>query len=107
MTTHRIAVIPGDGIGTETVPEGIRVLGAAARKFSIDLQWEWFQWEWFDFASCDYYLKHGKMFLKAGLTSWPTLTRFFSGPSAGRIKSRTTYHSGALCCSSGDASTNM
>lgn len=56
MTAHRIAVIPGDGIGKETVPEGVRVLDAASRKFSIDLQWEWF-----DFASCDYYEKHGKM----------------------------------------------
>jgi tartrate dehydrogenase/decarboxylase/D-malate dehydrogenase len=56
MNTHRIAVIPGDGIGKETVPEGVRVLDAVARKFSIGLQWEWF-----DFASCDYYVKHGKM----------------------------------------------
>jgi len=56
MSKHQIAVIPGDGIGRETVPEGVRVLDAVARKFSIDLQWEWF-----DFASCDYYLKHGKM----------------------------------------------
>jgi tartrate dehydrogenase/decarboxylase/D-malate dehydrogenase len=56
MSTHRIAVIPGDGIGRETVPEGVRVLEAAARRFSIDIQWDWF-----DFASCDYYLKHGEM----------------------------------------------
>ena len=56
MNSHRIAVIPGDGIGKETVPEGIRVLNAVARRFSIDLQWEWFE-----FGSCDYYLKHGKM----------------------------------------------
>lgn len=56
MSKHRIAVIPGDGIGKETVPEGVRVLDAVARRFSIGLQWEWF-----DFASCDYYLKHGKM----------------------------------------------
>ena len=56
MKSHRIAVIPGDGIGKETVPEGIRVLNAIARKFSIK-----FEWEWFDFASCDYYAKHGKM----------------------------------------------
>jgi tartrate dehydrogenase/decarboxylase/D-malate dehydrogenase len=56
MTTHRIAVIAGDGIGKETVPEGLRVLDAAARKFGIDLQWDHF-----DFASCDYYQKHGQM----------------------------------------------
>jgi len=56
MTTHRIAVIPGDGIGSEVVPEGIRVLDAAARRFSIDLRYDGF-----DFASCDYYARHGRM----------------------------------------------
>jgi tartrate dehydrogenase/decarboxylase / D-malate dehydrogenase len=56
MTTHRIAVLPGDGIGKEVVPEGLRVLDAAARKFGIDLRFDHF-----DFASCDWYAKHGKM----------------------------------------------
>jgi tartrate dehydrogenase/decarboxylase/D-malate dehydrogenase len=56
MTTHRIAVLAGDGIGKETVPEGLRVLDAAVRKFGIDLKWDHF-----DFASCDYYAKHGQM----------------------------------------------
>src|SRR5579864_5185758 len=56
MTKHRIAVLAGDGIGTEVVPEGIRVLDTAARKFGIDLHYDHF-----DFASCDYYLKHGQM----------------------------------------------
>ncbi|HZW13233.1 MAG TPA: tartrate dehydrogenase [Noviherbaspirillum sp.] len=56
MTTHRIAVIAGDGIGKEVVPEGLRVLDAAASKFGIDLKWDHF-----DFASCDYYAKHGQM----------------------------------------------
>jgi tartrate dehydrogenase/decarboxylase / D-malate dehydrogenase len=55
MTKHRIAVIPGDGIGKEVVPEGLRVLDAAASKFGIELTWEHFNW------SCDYYLKHGSM----------------------------------------------
>ncbi|WP_197388371.1 isocitrate/isopropylmalate family dehydrogenase [Ralstonia pseudosolanacearum] len=31
MSSYRIAVIPGDGIGKEVVPEGLRVLDAAAR----------------------------------------------------------------------------
>jgi isocitrate/isopropylmalate dehydrogenase len=35
MSTHRIAVIAGDGIGTEVMPEGLRVLDAAARRFGI------------------------------------------------------------------------
>ncbi|PWC14829.1 tartrate dehydrogenase [Brenneria roseae subsp. americana] len=53
---HRIAVIPGDGIGKEVMPEGVRVIQRAAEKFGIAIQWDWF-----DFASADYYLKHGKM----------------------------------------------
>ena len=52
----KIAVIPGDGIGKEVIPEGIRALEAANRKFGIGMQFDHF-----DFASCDYYLKHGKM----------------------------------------------
>src|SRR3981189_3230721 len=56
MSTQRIAVIAGDGIGKETMPEGLRVLDAAARKFGIDLKFDHF-----DFSSWDYYEKHGKM----------------------------------------------
>ncbi|MBA2548632.1 MAG: tartrate dehydrogenase [Burkholderiaceae bacterium] len=54
--TQRIAIIAGDGIGQETVPEGLRALDAAARKYSIDLAFEHH-----DFASCAYYAKHGTM----------------------------------------------
>jgi len=54
--TLRIAVIPGDGIGKEVMPEGLRVLEAAARRF--DFRLELMQIEW---ASCDYYLQTGKM----------------------------------------------
>ena len=56
MSTHRIAVIAGDGIGKEVMPEGLRVLDAAARRFGIGLQVDTF-----DFANCDYYAKHGEM----------------------------------------------
>ena len=55
MAKHKIAVIPGDGIGKEVVPEGLRVLDTVARKFKVDLQLDHFEW------SCDYYLKHGTM----------------------------------------------
>lgn len=51
-----IAVIAGDGIGKEVMPEGLRVLDAAARKFNIDIKLNHF-----DFANCDYYQKHGQM----------------------------------------------
>ena len=55
-SSQRVAVIAGDGIGTEVMPEGLRVLEAAATKFGIDLRFDHF-----DFSSCDYYKKHGKM----------------------------------------------
>ena len=55
-TIHRIAVIPGDGIGKEVVPEGLRVLEAVERKYGCR-----FAFDAFDFASCDYYLAHGQM----------------------------------------------
>jgi tartrate dehydrogenase/decarboxylase/D-malate dehydrogenase len=51
-----IAVIPGDGIGKEVMPEGLRVLEAAAGRFGITLELTEFEW-----ASCDYYLEHGRM----------------------------------------------
>ena len=56
MSTHRIAVIAGDGIGKEVMPEGMRVMEAAASKFGIDLAFDHF-----DFSSWDYCEKHGKM----------------------------------------------
>ena len=52
----KIAVIAGDGIGREVVPEGLRVLDAVTRKFGIQLGFDHF-----DFASCDYFAKHGQM----------------------------------------------
>ena len=56
MAKYRIAVIPGDGIGNEVMPEGIRVLDAAASKFGFSLAYDHF-----DFASCEYYARHGQM----------------------------------------------
>ncbi|MGL4976179.1 MAG: tartrate dehydrogenase [Bosea sp. (in: a-proteobacteria)] len=53
---HRIAVIAGDGIGQEVMPEGVRVLEKAAKQHGFELQLDHF-----DFASCDYHDKHGKM----------------------------------------------
>ncbi len=54
--THRIAVIPGDGIGKEVIPEGLRVLEAVATRYDCK-----FEFDTFEFASCNYYLQHGKM----------------------------------------------
>jgi tartrate dehydrogenase/decarboxylase/D-malate dehydrogenase len=52
---HLIAVIPGDGIGKEVMPEGVRVLDAVARRFGIAFDWDELPW------SCDYYVRHGRM----------------------------------------------
>ncbi|OYQ34101.1 tartrate dehydrogenase [Niveispirillum lacus] len=54
--SYKIAVIPGDGIGNEVMPEGIRALEQAASLFGFTVEQKWH-----DFAHCDYYLKHGRM----------------------------------------------
>jgi tartrate dehydrogenase/decarboxylase / D-malate dehydrogenase len=56
MSTHRIAVIAGDGIGQEVMPEGLRALDAAARRFGVALEVDHF-----DFANCAYFARHGTM----------------------------------------------
>ena len=58
---YRIAVIPGDGIGKETVPEGLRVLDAAGRRFGFELELVHYDW------SCDTYAKTGRMMPEDGL----------------------------------------
>lgn len=55
-TPYRIALIAGDGIGKEVLPEGLRVVQAAAARFGIALETTTIDW-----ASCDYYAAHGKM----------------------------------------------
>jgi tartrate dehydrogenase/decarboxylase/D-malate dehydrogenase len=59
--THRIAVIPGDGIGKEVVPEGLRVLEAAASRFGFRLATTDYDW------SCETYARTGKMMPEDGL----------------------------------------
>ncbi len=61
MTTYRIAVIPGDGIGKEVMPEGIRVLDAAAGRFGFTLSWDHFDW------SCETYAATGRMMPADGI----------------------------------------
>src|SRR5687767_6639373 len=55
MSDYRIAVIAGDGIGREVMPEGVRVLEAAGAKHGLRLQWQEFSW------SSDWYKTHGRM----------------------------------------------
>ena len=61
MTSYRAAVIPGDGIGTEVVPEGLRVLEAAGRRFGFGFEWQHFDW------SCRTYADTGRMMPEDGL----------------------------------------
>lgn len=56
MTTYNIAVIAGDGIGKEVMPEGLKVVQAAAEKFGLTLNFHHFDW-----GGCDYYLEHNRM----------------------------------------------
>jgi tartrate dehydrogenase/decarboxylase/D-malate dehydrogenase len=58
---HRIAVIPGDGIGKEVLPEGMRVLEAAGRRFGFEVDFTVFDW------SCERYTKTGRMMPEDGL----------------------------------------
>ncbi len=59
--TYNIALIPGDGIGCEVVPEGVRVLESLATRYDFTLAFTSFPY------SCEYYLKHGKMMPEDGL----------------------------------------
>ena len=62
MTTYKIAVIPGDGVGPEVLAEGIKVLQAvAALDGTFSFEFETFPW------GCEYYLKHGKMMDEDGM----------------------------------------
>jgi tartrate dehydrogenase/decarboxylase/D-malate dehydrogenase len=73
MNTYRIAVIAGDGIGTEVVPEGIRVLEAAANKFGFKLEWHSFDW------SCQCYERTGMMMPANGIEQLSPFDAIFLG----------------------------
>jgi tartrate dehydrogenase/decarboxylase / D-malate dehydrogenase len=70
---HRIAVIPGDGIGKEVLPEGIRVLDAAGRRFGFDFEWTHFDW------SCETYAKTGRMMPEDGIAQLRPFESIFLG----------------------------
>ena len=73
MSTHKIAVIPGDGIGHEVVPEGLRVLEAAGKKFNLS-----FDLTHFDY-SCERYAKTGRMMPEDGLEQLKKFDAVFLG----------------------------
>jgi tartrate dehydrogenase/decarboxylase/D-malate dehydrogenase len=73
MKTLSIAVIAGDGIGKEVVPEGIRVLEAAGKRFGFQFHWQEFDW------SCETYVKTGKMMPADGLQQLRQFDAIFLG----------------------------
>src|SRR5579871_5699903 len=70
---YRIAAIPGDGIGREVVPESIRVLEAASRRFHFELDWHTFEW------SCETYVKTGQMMPPDGLEQLRSFDAIYLG----------------------------
>ena len=54
--TYNVAVIAGDGIGKEVMPEGLKIVKAAADKFGLNIEFHTFEW-----GGCDYYETYGKM----------------------------------------------
>ena len=73
MKNYKIAVIEGDGIGREVVPEGIRVLEAAGQRFELSFSWRQFDW------SCETYLKTGRMMPEDGLEQLRPLDAIYLG----------------------------
>src|SRR5258708_10211626 len=61
MSTYRIALIPGDGIGREVVPAALTVLEAVGSRHGITFAYDEFDW------SCQRYLDEGAMMPSHGL----------------------------------------
>ena len=73
MKNYKIAVIEGDGIGREVVPEGLRVIEAVARRFDLSFSWQHFDW------SCERYLKTHRMMPEDGLEQLRPFDAIFLG----------------------------
>ncbi len=78
MARYRIAVIAGDGIGKEVLPEGQRVLDAAGKKFGIDFDWTEYPWDCSTYHTLGYLMppdgieqlrEHDAIYL--GAVGWP------------------------------------
>jgi tartrate dehydrogenase/decarboxylase/D-malate dehydrogenase len=61
MNQYEIAVIPGDGIGKEVVPEGVKVLEAVGGTFGIGFKFRQFEW------NCETYRNTGRMMPEDGI----------------------------------------
>ena len=70
---HRIALIPGDGIGKEVVPAAARVLDVAGKRFGFAFEWQTFDW------SCETYARTGRMMPEDGLDQLRRFEAIFLG----------------------------
>ena len=61
MATYRIASLPGDGIGTEVIPEGRRAADAAMARVGRSIEWADYDW------SCETYARTGRMMPEDGI----------------------------------------
>ena len=73
MSNYRIAVIPGDGIGKEVVPEGERVLDAAGARFGLTFEWTEFPWD------CSTYAETGRIMPEDGIEQLTPFDAIFLG----------------------------
>jgi tartrate dehydrogenase/decarboxylase/D-malate dehydrogenase len=73
MARHRIAVVPGDGIGKEVVPEGLRVLEAVGSRFGIEYDFVHFNWD------CSNYSKTGRIMPEDGIDQLRPFDAIFLG----------------------------
>ena len=73
MTTYRIAVIAGDGIGQEVMPEGMRALEAAGAVAGLSFEWTQFDW------SCEVYANTGRMMPEDGLEQLKAFDAIYLG----------------------------
>lgn len=74
MKVHKIAVIPGDGIGPEVINEGIKVLKEVAKiDGSFDFDFSYFPW------GCEYYKENGKMMADDGIEQLKKFDAIFLG----------------------------
>jgi len=73
MTKIKVAVIPGDGIGAEVLPEGLRVLEAAGNRHGLEFEWQEFDW------SCETYLKTGRMMPEDGIEQLASFDTIYLG----------------------------
>ncbi len=99
---YSIAVIAGDGIGKEVMPEGLRVLETVSAKHGINLEFTEYP-----FSSVDYYEAHGQMLPDDWKETLIGHDALFFGALACQTACQIIFHCGAHCCNSAVCLTNM